>query len=151
VYLPCFNGFVRRAWGSKIKRYCLLIFHLSCGTAVIYVQFQCTFDYITFSAYVRYTGPNTPKSVFLAKCGMLYHLMTTLDGVIKEMSLHMGSYPIGRQSASFKKSFDQQKAKPHLEFDETFIYVLFRAQAGNTTAHHHLTQSSHLHPSDAWV
>jgi hypothetical protein len=65
----------------------------------------------------------------------IYHLMTTLDGVIKDISLHMGSYPIGRQSVTFKKSFDQQKAKPHLEWlDETFMYVLFRARAGNNNS-----------------
>jgi hypothetical protein len=69
------------------------------------------------------------------KRGMLYHLMTTLDGVIKDISLHMGSYPIGRHAATFKKSFNQQKAKPHLEWlDDTFMYVLFRARAGNNNS-----------------
>jgi hypothetical protein len=59
---------------------------------------------------------------------MLYHLMTMLDSIIKYISLRMVSYPIGRQAATLKKSFDQQKAKSHLEWlDETFMYVLFRA------------------------
>jgi hypothetical protein len=40
------------------------------------------------------------------KRGMLYHLMTTLYGVIKQIILHMGCYPIDRQKASFKKAFD---------------------------------------------
>jgi hypothetical protein len=37
------------------------------------------------------------------KLGMIYHLMTTIDGIIKEIGLYMGSYPIGRQAATFKK------------------------------------------------
>jgi hypothetical protein len=64
----------------------------------------------------------------LIKRGILYHLTTTLDGIIKENSLHIGSYPIGRQAVTSKKSFDRQKAKPHLEWlDDTCIDVLLRA------------------------
>jgi hypothetical protein len=71
------------------------------------------------------------------KRGMLYHLKATLVGVIKEIILQMGDYPMGRQAATFKKEFDQQNAKPHLVWlDEAFVYLLFRqewAQTDNST------------------
>jgi hypothetical protein len=94
------------------------------------------------------------------KRGMLYHLMTTLDGVVTQNILHMGCYPIDRQTAAIKKSFDQQKAKPQLEWlDETFLHFVFKPEGGasdylywkQTTAHHHRTQSIILRQSDTWV
>jgi hypothetical protein len=48
------------------------------------------------------------------KRGMLYHLMTMIGGVIKEISLHMGSYPIGRQAATFKRIIRSKKGKATL-------------------------------------
>jgi hypothetical protein len=48
------------------------------------------------------------------------------SGVIKEIILQMRDYPMGRQAATFKKEFDQQKAKPHLVWlNEAFVLISF--------------------------
>jgi hypothetical protein len=59
-------------------------------------------DYVVIASVMKERQAQYPW----LKHGMLYHLMTTLDGVIKYISLHMGYYLIGRQAATFKKSFD---------------------------------------------
>jgi hypothetical protein len=86
------------------------------------------------------------------KHGMLYHLMTTLDGVIKEITLHMGCYPIGRQASTFKNhSINKMQSHTWNGLMRPLFMSCSEPEPATKTSRHQLTQSSHLRPSDAWV
>jgi hypothetical protein len=64
------------------------------------------------------------------KRGMLYHLMSTQDSLVKQIILDMDHYLPGRQASAFKKAYDKNtKAKPHMAWlDETFVHFLFKQE-----------------------
>jgi hypothetical protein len=60
---------------------------------------------------------------------MTYYLQATLDTIVKNIIIDMGWFPIGRQAQAFKHAFDEQQAKPHLQWlDKTFVHFLFRQE-----------------------
>jgi hypothetical protein len=61
--------------------------------------------------------------------GMIYHLFSTLDSLIKKIIIYMGIYPYGRQAVAFKSAFETKKEKPQLKWlDETFVSLLFKQE-----------------------
>jgi hypothetical protein len=64
------------------------------------------------------------------KRGMLYHLMSTQDSLVKQTIFDMDHYLPGKQVSAFKKVYDKNtKAKPHMAWlDETFVHFLFKQE-----------------------
>jgi hypothetical protein len=56
------------------------------------------------------------------KRGMLYHLMTTLDGVIKDISLHMGYYPSIGKAVRFDMKKNEWCKLENFQKTYDFIY-----------------------------
>jgi hypothetical protein len=87
------------------------------------------------------------------KQGMLYNLINRRDGLIKQIMLDMGCYPMCRHTSALNYFFDCHNANSHLEWlDETFLHFLFKqewARWTNGTENTNITpppNTINLHP-----
>jgi hypothetical protein len=67
---------------------------------------------------------------------MIYHLMSTLDCLVKKTIIDMGIYPYGRQTAALKSAFATHKENPELKWlGETFLYFLIKQDIRQSKGH----------------